>query len=355
MTLLEKSFSRNKYYAKYLVDEEHEGMRLDQFIQIYLASFSRQAVKEKIKNGDVIIEGRNAPHRPSVKIHHKEIITLITKRTVHEDEYWHGEIIELDEVPKIIFEDDDLLVIDKPPFMSTHPTGKHLFNCATVYFESIYKKTVHSIHRLDRETSGVLLLGKNPTAAQILTAHFENDRVKKCYFFIAEIDDSKYQGSSEFTANERMGSTEEGLKRVYINHFPEDSKHGKHACTFFKILHNENGYILGLAFPRTGRQHQIRVHAMIHGLPLIGDKLYLGSFEMFQRFKDNLASDGDHSKMQLPRHALNAMALKIPYQGKDRIFEGKLPDDLKKWIDQKLTISADKIEKIAWKEIEAKL
>ena len=70
--------------------------------------------------------------------------------------------------PKIIFEDDRLIVISKPPFMSVHPTGRHLFNCATVYFESLLNQTIHPVHRLDRETSGVLLLAKNSSVAKLL-------------------------------------------------------------------------------------------------------------------------------------------------------------------------------------------
>ena len=79
------------------------------------------------------------------------------------------------------------VVTNKPAYMSTHPTGRHLFHCATVYYEQkLNQSTVHSIHRLDRETSGVLLLAKNPTTANQLTVEFENNNVKKCYFFIAE-------------------------------------------------------------------------------------------------------------------------------------------------------------------------
>jgi len=331
MAIIGKSFDKDQYNASYLVEKEHEGMRLDQYIQLYLKSFSRQAVKKKIEDGDVQIRGRTPPHRPSVKVHAGDEISLVTHNTVHEDEYWHGEKIDVTEEPKIIFDDGALLIISKPPFMATHPTGRHLFNCATVYFESIYKKTVHSIHRLDRETSGLLLLAKNPEAAKEYTAHFENDLVSKCYFFIAHVT-PEYHGKDLFICHNRLGSDDEGLKRVVVNSFPENSNEGKEATTSFKVLFKNMKYLLGLAYPKTGRQHQIRVHAKDNGLPLLGDKIYHGGYELFQRFKDNLATDEDHMLMQIPRHALHAIALNMPYQGKRKTFSSPLPLDLINWI-----------------------
>ncbi len=351
MVILAKKFDRDKYTARYLVDEEHHNMRLDQYLQIYLESFSRQAVKKKIKDGEIKIQGRPGVHRPSTRLHFKDIVELVTHKTEHEDEWWNGEKLELQLDPEIVYQDDDLLVISKPPFMSTHPTGKHLFNCATVYFESIYQKTIHSIHRLDRETSGILMLGRNPDFTKIMTDHFENDLVKKCYFFIAKIDPENFEGD-EFVAKERLGASEGGLKRVYINNFPEDSFEGKHAETKFKLLHKEGEYAIGLAFPVTGRQHQIRVHAMVHGLPLVGDKLYLGSFKMFQRFKDVIATKEDHDLMEIPRHALHAIALKIPFKGSEKIFISHIPVDLKEWISNKLTVDIGQLEDKIKKEVE---
>jgi RluA family pseudouridine synthase len=318
-------------------------MRLDQYLQTYLASWSREQVKKKISTGDIVIKDRPGKHRASSKIYHRDIITLVTHKTEHEDEYWRGELLELELTPEVVFEDDNLIIISKPPYMSTHPTGKHLFNCATVFFESIHKKTVHSIHRLDRETSGILMLAKNPKAAQEMTKNFEDDLVRKCYFFIAE--DKGWHKEESFECEYRLGPKEGGLKRIYINHFDKEDTQGKSARTLFQVVHKEKGYVIGLAFPITGRQHQIRVHAMINGLPLVGDKLYLGNFEMFQRFKDNIATSEDHDLMDLNRHALHAIALQTRYLGKEKVFSSHIPTDLKKWITRNLKVDLVDIEK----------
>tara|TARA_R110000868_G_scaffold164359_17_gene396950 strand:- start:15249 stop:16268 length:1020 start_codon:yes stop_codon:yes gene_type:complete len=326
-----------------MVDEEHAGMRLDQYMQIHLESWSRQMVKRKIESGDITIEGRPGKIRPSMKLAFRDHVTLVTTKSSHEDEWWNGEKIHLQLDPEIIYEDERLAVISKPAYMATHPTGRHLFNCATVYLEAKTGHTVHSIHRLDRETSGVLLLGKNPQAANLLTKEFEEDRVKKAYFFMAK--NLAWNGKDEFWANERLDNAGDGLKRVYIEHFPESDSRGKHAQTFFKILEIQGEYVIGLAFPQTGRQHQIRVHAMAHGLPLVGDKLYLGNFEMFQRFKDLLATKQEHDLMELPRHALHAVGISINYLSERRIFRSHIPKDLRAWIEDKTSIQVSKLEK----------
>lgn len=345
MNILYKKFKSNFFEACYEVHEPQNGMRLDQFLQLFYHSFSREQVKEKIRNGDVTITGRSGKMKPNTKVYNKEKVTVFTYKTIHEDEYWRGEKILLEESPQIIYEDDELTVLAKPPFMSTHPTGKHLFYCATVFCESLSGHGGHSVHRLDRETSGILLIAKNPKAAKKYTVFFEKEQVKKCYFLIG-VKNESFNSIKKFTANERLDTGGEGLLRVLIGHYPEESKEGKRAQTHFQILHEENDYLLGLAFPQTGRQHQIRVHAKVHGFPLLGDKIYYGSYPMFQRFKDGFASPEDHDYMQLPRHALHATAINLPWGTKEKdgpsarkTFFCEPPNDIRNWIKKNLNLN----------------
>jgi hypothetical protein len=100
-----------------------------------------------------------------------------------------------------------------------------------------------------------------------------------------------------------------------------------------------------LAFPVTGRQHQIRVHAMAHGFPLIGDKLYLGSYPLFQKFKDNFAQEDDYDFMELPRHALHSIGINISYLGDRKTFIAPMAKDLRDWIGSKLSLDFNFLEK----------
>lgn len=345
MTVLKKTYRDDVYEVYQLVEEDQHGMRLDQYLAIYLESFSRELIKKKIKEKEIIITGRPGTHKPSSLVHHKDEVIIKFYKSEYEDEYWRGKKLELQLAPDVVYEDKDLLVISKPAFMSTHPAGRHLFNCATVFFEQKYNQTIHSLHRIDRETSGILMLGKNPAIATEMMNLFEHtDDIKKCYLFIGKIHDH-FKHKDHFIANERMGSLGEGLKRVVVESYPENSTEGKHARTFFYILEKTDDYVIGIACPQTGRQHQIRVHAKEHGVPLIGDKLYLGSYETFQRFKDHLATEEDHDFMEIPRHALHAIALKIPYKKEDKIFVTKIPKDLGEWITSKTKFTLEHLEK----------
>jgi 23S rRNA pseudouridine1911/1915/1917 synthase len=351
MSDIKKSFTTEKYVVSYPVRPEHDNLRLDQFVMTYMPTLSRQFLKSKIEKGEVVISGRKPPHKPSVKVHDGEKVTVTTHNDhAIEDEYWKGAVVARDQDPTIIFEDDDILAINKPPFMITHPAGKNLFYCATVFFETLYKKTIHSIHRLDRETSGVLLLGKNPKAAQKVSLLFEEDKVRKCYFLIAHKKPNAI--AFPFTAKERMGREEGMIPDSIMISYPETSEKGKEAETHFELIFEKDNYVLALAFPVTGRQHQIRVHAAAHGYPLLGDKLYNGDSMVFIRFKDNEATDADHDLMQIPRQALHAAALRLTYPGNQpKHFIAPLPRDLSEWITTHLGISHQDAEKMMEEKI----
>jgi 23S rRNA pseudouridine1911/1915/1917 synthase len=335
MAEISKKFTSDKYEVVFSVEPEEDGMRLDQYCQTFLASFSRQQIKKKIERGEVKIFKRPYPHKPSVKVYEGEHIMIFTPKGDLEDEYWNGEKLKLQLDPEILYETDDIVAISKPAYMTTHPTGKHLFNCATVYLETKYNKTVHSIHRLDRETSGVLLLGRNPKSAQVMTSLFENDEVSKCYFYMAH---KNHPPHFPFVAKERMGAEDDFIPRLYVHCYEETSDQGKHAQTTFDKIFENDDYILGLAFPKTGRQHQIRTHAAHHGFPLIGDKLYNGDPAVFMRFKDGEATKEDHDKMQISRHALHSTALLINWPSKEKptLFRAPIPQDFIEWIKVKL-------------------
>ena len=346
MSEIEKSFSTEKYVVTHPVAIEQDGWRLDQFVMKCMPTLSRQYLKKKIDKGEVVISGRKSPHKPSVKVHYGERITITTHNDgMIEDELWRGKPLPRDQKPGIVFEDEELIVINKPPFMITHPAGKNLFYCATVFFETIYKKTIHSIHRIDRETSGLLLLGKNPKVSQRMALLFEEDKVRKCYFFIAH----KRSGAKTFpfTAKERMDREEGKIPSQMMSVWPEDAELGKESETHFELILEKDDYVLAMAFPLTGRQHQIRVHAAFHGYPLLGEKLYNGDPGVFMRFKDGDATEEDHDLLQIPRHALHATALKLTYP-KDKMtyFIAPLPEDLAIWVEEKLDIKRSQVEEI---------
>ena len=348
MATLFKRFTPDLYEACYSVEEEEDGLRLDKYLSRFFPSFSREQIKRKITNGQVRIKNRPHPHKPNSKVYLDEEVYIFTPKGELEDELWDGEKLPLPD-PTLIAKEEDLIVVNKPPFMTTHPTGKHLFYCATVYFEQEFEHTVHSIHRLDRETSGIQLLALNPKTATRYTDDFENGRVKKAYFLIAH---KKKDPGFPFSAKERMDHDMDYVPRVFVHCYPEDSDMGRSAHTDFELLVEKDDYYLALAFPHTGRQHQIRTHAAHHGFPLLGDKLYNGDPTVFMRFKDLIATKEDHELMQIPRHALHSVGIKLP--DKD-VFIADLPYDLTEWIKNTLKLDIEQLEGSIHKIVKDKL
>jgi 23S rRNA pseudouridine1911/1915/1917 synthase len=344
MNEIQKSFTTEKYVVSYPVTSEHDNLRLDQFIMTQMPNLSRQFLKKKIEKGEITISVRTPPHKSSVKVHAGEKVTVVTHNDgMLEDEYWFDKVVPRDQEPTILFEDPGLLVSNKPPFMLTHPAGKNLFYCATVFFEAIYKQTMHSIHRLDRETSGILMLGKTPRVAQKVSLLFAEDKVRKCYFLIGRKNLNAQP--FPFVARQRLGADDNAVPRGLISAYDEHSELGKDAETRFELVFEKDGYVLALAFPLSGRQHQIRVHAAVNGYPLLGDKLYNGDSSIFIRFKDFTATKEDHEKMQIPRQALHAVALEMAYpENKESRFIAPLPEDLKSWLKEKLEIDPDQVQ-----------
>lgn len=344
MSEISKIFTIDKYVATYSVEHSHEGWRLDQFVQFCVPNLSRQYLKSKIEKGEVEIIGRKPPHKPSVKVHAKEIVIITTHNdSIDDDEHWHGSPVPKDEEPGIVYEDENLMVINKPPFMLTHPAGKNLFYCATVWYETRFKKPIHTIHRIDRETTGLLLLAKNPRTAEKIINLFEKDQIRKCYLFISK--KNEVRTALPFTAKERMDRDDNRIPQGIISWWSEDSQLGKEAQTHFEEVMDLGNYVIALAFPVTGRQHQIRVHASAHGYPLLGDKLYNGDSSIFMRFKDGNPTQLDHTLMEIPRQALHAVALKLTYPANEYThFVSPIPKDLGDWLTEKFNVDLELLD-----------
>jgi 23S rRNA pseudouridine1911/1915/1917 synthase len=354
MPIIKKLFGENTQTTTIRVDKFFDKSRLDTLLINYYPSLSREYFKRKIKKKEIIINNRSAKTKPSTILHLYDEITMVTHKTFHEDDYWNGELIQL-KYPKLIFEDSNYIISNKPPYMATHPTGRHVFHTLTTYYENKYEHTIHSVHRIDRETSGIIILAKNPKAASRITQLIEFEQaMTKCYFFIAHKNKINPNHKFPFFANERLETNSLRVTDIkpLVNIFPESSTQGKNAKTYFKLIESNNDYVLGLARLFTGRQHQIRAHMFHHGMPLVGDKLYLGGKDLFLRFKEATATIEDHRLMQISRHALHAMALKIPNEinldkSKSHIYIAQLPDDLKEFINKYFEINIDNlIEKI---------
>ena len=209
---------------------------------------------------------------------------------------------------EILHEEETFMVINKPGDLPVHPGGPFYKN--TLWYMLLDKmEKPHLINRLDRETSGIILIAKNPNTARHLARQFERRKVTKKYKVLVE-------GSfpEAITAKGYLAKDEESpvLKKQIYRHDENYSDHGKNGVyTEFRCLEQRNGLSLVICHIHTGKMHQIRVSLHSLGFPVVGDKIYGPDPEIFLRFIDKSWTDEDKEKLRLPRQALHSYQLEF--------------------------------------------
>lgn len=223
----------------------------------------------------------------------------------------------------IVFEDNRLIVINKPPFLSSldERSGKELsvLKLARQYFAD-----AQICHRLDRETSGLLLIAKNPETYRAVSIEFEHRRVKKVYHAIVD-------GTHVFDAFKvDLPILNQGSKKVVI-----DRAQGKRAETYFQSLIYFKHYTLIECQPITGRMHQIRIHLATQYASIVADTLYKGKPPYLSKIKRDYTIGKDKEEQPImKRFALHAKELAITVEGEEYNFEAPYPKDFATFLKQ---------------------
>jgi 23S rRNA pseudouridine1911/1915/1917 synthase len=233
----------------------------------------------------------------------------------------------------VAYQDDALLVVDKPAGLPVHPNARYLDHTLTALLRAAYpERTPAPAHRLDRETSGLLACGRTPAATRALAAAFARGQVAKTYLALAFGTPQE----ERFCVEAALKLTGASGVRVRM-HAAAD---GLPSRTDFEVLERRaapDGRPLALLVcrPRTGRQHQIRAHLHHAGLRLAGDKIYGPDEMIFDRFTRDALTGADRAALALPRQALHAwrLALRHPVTAEPLNLEAPLPPDLQLFWD----------------------
>jgi RluA family pseudouridine synthase len=237
---------------------------------------------------------------------------------------------EINKAYKVFFEDESFLAISKPSPLPVHATGAYFQNTlvALLRKDRPESRAWRLVHRLDSETSGLILIAKTRESLRSLQKQWEDRSVEKTYLALVFGRFERKQRSVDAP----IGTP--GYSRIRIKQGP-DLLHGKSAVTDFVRLGVRGRYSLLQVTPHTGRTHQIRVHLEALGHPIVGDKLYSGEEETFLRFVEEGWSEWMRERVVLPRLALHAhrLVFQHPLDGHRMTLEEPLPPDLKTFWD----------------------
>jgi 23S rRNA pseudouridine1911/1915/1917 synthase len=315
------------------VDKGQEPLRIDKFLMARMEGATRNKIQQAIEAGMVTVNGNTI--KTNYKIKPSDEIIFFSET--------HPDTTDIVPEPmniEFVYEDEDVMVINKPAGLVVHPgsgnyTGTLVNGVAFHLLKQNPELTEFNlprfglVHRIDKNTSGLLLMAKNQKALNHLAKQFFNHTIERRYLALVWGDVEQDEGTIEAHVGRNP------RYRKQFEAFP-DGEHGKHAITHYKVLERFHYVTLVQCELETGRTHQIRVHMKYIGHTLFGDDHYGGDrilkgtvYTKYKQFVEN-------SLALCPRQALHAQTLgfRHPTTGKDMLFEQPLPEDMTAVIDK---------------------
>ena len=307
----------------YRAGEGDAGKRLDLFLKEKIPRMSREGVKEAIRTR-VSLRGRRRA-KPSLELKPGDEV-LIFRPAVDDGISSPGDETLLDPA-SILHLDESMVAVNKPGGLLVHGTTSATGPSLLGLLGRLVPGPLHLAHRLDRETSGVVILGRTPEAARILSSAFAGRRVAKTYTAVVFGTVGTARGIIDLPLG-RDGSSAVHIKQAV------DMEKGQEALTRFDVSELLEGFTVLDVTPRTGRRHQIRVHLKALGHPVVGDKLYGSRESHHLRFISGGFDDLMRRELLTERHLLHAACLELDHPGSGEVMrlEAPLPGDMVSFI-----------------------
>jgi 23S rRNA pseudouridine1911/1915/1917 synthase len=312
-------------------DAKQAALRIDRFLMDRLPNVTRNKLQNAIRDGFVKVNEKEI--KPNYKIRPADVVTVVLPEPPRDED------VVPENIPlNIVYEDEHLLVVNKAAGMVVHPAYQNwsgtLVNALTWHFQHLPEMEGNNgrpglVHRIDKDTSGLLVIAKTELAMNSLAKQFYDHSIERTYYAMVWGEPNPEQG----TINIHLGRS---LKDRRITAPFPDGDFGRHAITHYKTLATYRYVSLLKCNLETGRTHQIRAHMKYIGHPLFNDTTYGGSeilkgtiFSKYKQFVQNCFSI-------MPRQALHAKTLGFihPDSGKRVQFDSELPDDFKALIDK---------------------
>ena len=284
---------------EFIVEKEEANKRIDAYLSSKSEDISRVAIQRLIENEKVLVNGKKT--KASYKVQENDKIT-------QEEEIAQEISLKAQDIPiEIIYEDNDIIVVNKPKGMVVHPANGNPDGTLVNAIMAICKDSLSGIggeirpgivHRIDKDTSGILIIAKNDKAHIKMSEQIKNHEVKKTYIALVR----GLVKENEATINMPIGRSKIDRKKMAV------TKDGKEAITHFKVIkrYPENNCTLLEVNIETGRTHQIRVHLSQIGYPIIGDTTYSSG-----KNKWNIQGQCLHAKCLEFKHPITGKEMKL--------------------------------------------
>ncbi|MDD2323530.1 MAG: RluA family pseudouridine synthase, partial [Bacteroidales bacterium] len=320
-------------HFRFSVDKGQSLLRIDKFLFARIENASRNKIQLAAKEQCIVVNG--VPVKANYKVKPNDTISVLMTYPPREIE-----IIAQDIPLDIVYEDTDLLIVNKQPGMVVHPaygnyTGT-LVNALTFHFQKTDPTSApFLVHRIDKDTSGIMIVAKNELAQTRLAKQFFDHTITRKYAALVWGDFEEEEG----TITGHLGRSKKDRKVVTV--YPEGD-YGKHAVTHYRVLERFGYVTLVECQLETGRTHQIRAHMRYIGHPLFNDQTYGGdtilkgtTFTKYKQFVANCFG-------LLPRQALHAKTLGFKHPGTNEkmFFDSKIPDDMNQTLEKWRTYTA---------------
>lgn len=304
---------------KIIITLNNSNHRLDKFLSREFVLYTRGEIIRAIKAGDILVNNKIAKPSYILKV---------------DDEIKVGKIKEIDELApnekiklEVVYQDENIIAVDKPAGLAVHPTSKEKYNTLVNGLIACFPEIRNIgdgskeawtrpgiVHRLDKDTSGIMVVARNQSAFDKLKSLFQNRKINKKYLAIVYGKLSQKEGVIE------KPIARAGNYRKQVIAGRKTKTKIRPAVTGYKVIKESRDFSLLEVAPRTGRMHQIRVHLASIGNPVVGDKIYgLKNKEIFK---------------YIIRHLLHAKSLEFELEGKKYFLEAELPEEFRNFIEK---------------------
>ncbi len=319
-------------HFRFVADKGQELLRVDKFLVLRMQKASRNRIQQAAEAGCILVNGR--PVKSNYRVKPLDTVQIVMDRPRYE-----FEIIAEDIPLDIVYEDDTVLVVNKPAGLVVHPGhGNYsgtLVNALAYHFRNDTEYDVNDprlglVHRIDKDTSGLLVVAKTPDAKTDLGRQFFNKTTKREYMAVVWGIPSPASGRIEGNIGRNPKD------RLQMTVLPDDDPNGKHAVTHYEVIETLGHVSVVRCVLETGRTHQIRVHMRHIGHPLLADARYGGDQVLRGIPSANYRKFVANCFDLCPRQALHARTLgfRHPKTGEEMFFTAPVPSDITAMIER---------------------